>query len=186
MNKKGTSILELIISIALISLTLLFLVRLIVDINNKETNSSYTKENSINRAEIIRAIESDITNKELQEIKDLSTDGTLVFSFIFSDKTKSLLSSTKDTLNYTNSSGKKRKWTIKGGTIYTDKASCIISKDNKNAEKKFYTLVINIEINNKNEKNTHENNNPIDDITINYLGNSNIFQSNITCLGYKC
>ena len=100
MNKKGTSILELIISIALISLTLLFLVRLIVDINNKETNSSYTKENSINRAEIIRAIESDITNKELQEIKDLSTDGTLVFSFIFSDKTKSLLSSTKDTLSY--------------------------------------------------------------------------------------
>ena len=45
MNNKGSTLLELIISIALISVILVFMVRLLVDLNDSETNNKYAKKN---------------------------------------------------------------------------------------------------------------------------------------------
>ena len=59
MNNKGSTLLELIISIALISVILVFMVRLLVDLNDSETNNKYAKKNQVIRAEILRTIEND-------------------------------------------------------------------------------------------------------------------------------
>ena len=47
LNKKGSSLLELIISIALISVVMGFLVKLLVDLNNKDTNSDFAINNQV-------------------------------------------------------------------------------------------------------------------------------------------
>ena len=39
-NKKGTTLMEVIISIALISIVLAFMIKLLVDLNNTESNNS--------------------------------------------------------------------------------------------------------------------------------------------------
>ena len=73
MNNKGSTLLELIISIALISVILVFMVRLLVDLNDSETNNKYAKKNQVIRAEILRTIENDLQNKIITDIRDNST-----------------------------------------------------------------------------------------------------------------
>ena len=73
MNNKGSTLLELIISIALISVILVFMVRLLVDLNDSETNNKYAKKNQVIRAEILRTIENDLQNKIITNIRDNST-----------------------------------------------------------------------------------------------------------------
>ena len=79
LNKKGNTLIELVISIALMSVILISIVRLLVDLNNtntntktettKETNSSQTVANNVNTNAQTVAIKE--TNKELSEIKIL-------------------------------------------------------------------------------------------------------------------
>ena len=45
LNKKGTSLIEVIISIALISIVLVFMIRLLIDLNNEENNNEYAVNN---------------------------------------------------------------------------------------------------------------------------------------------
>ena len=78
MNNKGSTLLELIISIALISVILVFMVRLLVDLNDSETNNKYAKKNQVIRAEILRTIENDLQNKILTDIRDNSTTSNLM------------------------------------------------------------------------------------------------------------
>ena len=73
LNKKGNTLIELVISIALMSVILISIVRLLVDLNNTNTNNVYAKNNQINRSEILRAIESDLNNKVLVNINDTGT-----------------------------------------------------------------------------------------------------------------
>lgn len=54
LNKKGNTLIELVISIALMSVILISIVRLLVDLNNTNTNNVYAKNNQINRSEILQ------------------------------------------------------------------------------------------------------------------------------------
>ena len=65
LNNKGNTLIELIISIELMSVVLVSMVRLLVDLNNTNTNSVYAKNNEVVRSEIIRAIETDLNNYKL-------------------------------------------------------------------------------------------------------------------------
>ena len=62
LNKKGTSLAEVIISIALISVVLIFMIRLLIDLNNLETNTTYARDYQINRAVILSTIGNDLNN----------------------------------------------------------------------------------------------------------------------------
>ena len=53
LNKKGVTLAEVIVSIALISVVLVFMVKLLIELNNAETNTTYAKNNQITRAEIL-------------------------------------------------------------------------------------------------------------------------------------
>ena len=70
LNNKGTTLIELIISIVLISVVIEFMFRLIIDLNNEQENNDFAVENQINRAEAIRFISDDLLNKELISIND--------------------------------------------------------------------------------------------------------------------
>lgn len=181
LNKKGSTLLELIISISLIAVILVFLTRLLVDLNNTQTNSDYAKNNQLIRAEILRSIENDLNSNTLTGISDASTSDKLVINFTFNSGT-SQISTTKDKFTYTSINGKTRTWTMDGGIIYPNKATLTY----KESDNLIYTLILDIEVHTSNDNNKYNNNNLLDDILITYIGKYNDFQTNITCLGNDC
>lgn len=191
LNKKGTTLMELLISIALISVVLVFMIRLLVDINNSETNNDYAKDNQINRAEIIKMIETDLNNKEIVNIDDTgSNSNNLIIVFEFSDEAKSTITATTDSLVYENEE-ETRRWTMIDASIYINNVKVSYSADTKESGKKYYSLEIDIEIHTLNDNNKYGNNNRLDDIIITHIGdvtNYNGLKSGktIDCLGYKC
>lgn len=188
MNKKGTTLAELIISIALISVVLLFMIKLLIDLNDAEANNTYAKDNQINRAEILRMIGNDLNNKNIASINDSGSNETkLVINIEFTDRTSSKIEAEEKKIKYTDSDGKNRTWNIEGGTIYTKKANVYYMKDNNDSGKNYYSLSIDIEIHTTNEKNKLCNNNTLDDIIINYIGKlDDLVTTNINCLGATC
>lgn len=187
-NKRGSTLLELVISIALISIILVFLMRLLVDLNNTETNNVYAKDNQINRAEILRMIENDLNSNTITNIDSTgSTSNNLKIKFTFKNNKTSIIDATENKFTYKSSSNSTRNWTIDGGKIYTKKANVSYSDDKINeVNKRIYTLQIDIEVHTTNDKNKFGNNNLLDDILISYIGKSQDFNKNITCLGYDC
>lgn len=188
MNKKGTTLAELIISIALISVVLLFMIKLLIDLNDAEANNTYAKDNQINRAEILRMIGNDLNNKNIASINDSGSNETkLVINIEFTDRTISTIEAEEKKIKYTDSDGKNRTWNIEGGTIYTKKVNVYYMKDNNTSGKNYYSLSIDIEIHTTNEKNKLCNNNTLDDIIINYIGKlDDLVTTNINCLGATC
>ena len=190
MNKKGTTLAELIISIALISVVLLFMIKLLIDLNDAEANNTYAKDNQINRAEILRMIGNDLNNKNIASISDSESNNTkLVIRFEFTDGSWSKIEAEEKKIKYTDSDGKNRTWNIEGGTIYTKKANVYYMKDNNDSGKNYYSLSIDIEIHTTNEKNKLCNNNTLDDIIINYIGKLDDLDTpytDINCLGATC
>src|SRR5574344_2183259 len=65
LNKKGVTLIELIISMVLISVVMVFMYRLLININNEITNSTFAIDNQQNRLEIIDTVEEDILYKTL-------------------------------------------------------------------------------------------------------------------------
>lgn len=187
LGNKGSSLLELVISIALISIIMVFMINLLLDLNDRETNNNYAKDNQLNRSEIIRMIENDITSKKITNIDDTkSSIDTLKIEFSFKDNTKSYITATEDNFEYINSKNEKRRWTMKSGKIYVPRVKVYYRPDNKINEDKIYTLLIDIEIHTSNDNNKYNNNNTLDDILISYIGNTIDYNNNLNCLGQGC
>lgn len=181
MNKKGSTLLELIISIALISVILVFMVRLLVDLNDSETNNKYAKKNQVIRAEILRTIENDFQNKTMTNIQDNSTSSNLIIKFIFEGNLQSSLSVLKDKLTYKDTNNKTRTWTLKEGKFDIEEA-----KTNFTQDENIFSILINIEVHTNNEFNTSKNNNPLDDIIISYTGKPLQTDRSTYCFGSNC
>ena len=62
MNKKGFTILELLISIALISVVLLLLLRAMMALEAINHDKSYASDDEIARTELIKKIETDFSH----------------------------------------------------------------------------------------------------------------------------
>lgn len=186
LNKKGTTLAEVIISIALISVVLVFMIKLLIDLSNLEKNTTYASNNQVNRAEILRMIGNDLNNKELASITDNSDANNLNITFSFTDGTFSSINTTNKLFTYTSSDNTLRRWTIQDGSIYVNRANVYYSADNKPENNKIYTLTIDIEIHTVNEKNDVKNNNTLDDIIISYMGNVEDFTTPLSCLGNDC
>lgn len=191
MNKKGTSLVELIISIALISVILVFMIKLLLDINNNINNSDFAKNNQITRAEIIRLIENDIKEKTIKSINDSgSNSNKLVITLTFSDGSTSVIEATKSTVDeastfsYKATNENTRKWTFaEGANIYVDRVNTYYSP---NDFSDLYTMSIVIEVHTINDKNNKDKNNNMDDIIISYIGKTSDLNTSIAkCLGYS-
>ena len=175
LNRKGTTIVELIISIALLSIVLAFMLKLLVDLNNARTNTTFAKENQIIRTEIIRTIENDIKTKTITSIDNnkKSTDPKdyISIKFSFSDNSVSYLKADTTTLTYTRTDGSERKWKMKDCTIYTDKVYFNKYLPLEDAGTS-YGFVMYIQIFTINNENNDKKNNPLDDIQISYFNNN--------------
>ena len=91
MNKLGFTITELLVSIALISVVILLLLKVMLSLNSISNDKTYASSDEIKRAEIIKNIESDflelnLTNVEIKE----ESDKTSVY-FKYKDSTKKLV-----------------------------------------------------------------------------------------------
>lgn len=183
LNKKGTSLVELIISIALISVVLVFMIKLLVDINNTETNSTYAEDNQLKRAEIIKTIENDLLDKK---IKNIESEGALEITFTFDNGKTSVINVEEKKLSYTDSLGDKTSWSLSDNATYdVEKANVDYQVDESDGE--YYSLVIDIEVHTNNDKNSDENNNILDDILISYVGKKiDDSMNDLNCLGEKC
>lgn len=167
-NKRGITLIELIISIALISIVIVFLFQLLVDVKNSDNKIDYAKEFQQQRAVIIKNIQEDFLNNKLVNMRDhsvFSAEGTKI-AFAFSNSKSSELSVTKDTIEYKNIAGVKEVWKLKDNRSF----DCllpynVIGYNEEHLDQKNYSISITIplQIKSKNE-------NVMDDLQIFYLG----------------
>ncbi len=201
LNNKGLTLVELIISIVLVVVVMLFMYKLLSDVNNEKNDDSYAQENRVIRAEIIKKVEDDIFTKKLVQITDNSINDKLVIGLAFDDGTTSTIEATSTTFTYIPTSYKegevkgknaKQKWTMKECSLNKDKVKVSYTQNNN-----IYSLLINIEIYTGNDFNRlcaagEENcqNNVVDDISLSYTGTYNeTVATNIAplkCLGKGC
>lgn len=187
LNNKGMTLMELLISIALIGLILVFLLQLLNDLEHEVDNNNYAFNNQINRAEAIYTIESDLQKYNLVGIEDASNDENIVIKFHYiknNDIVTAILTSSKKEyedefldiknkyyLRYTSYNGEKYSWEMKGARIDT----CGLFNYYIDNSSNNYYFKINIPIYNSvyHEKNNEDKNNAVDDIEITYAGNKN-------------
>lgn len=101
MNKKGMTLVEVIISVGLISIVMLFLFNLLVDIEHESRHASYLKENQINRATIIKTVQEDLMNNKLNNVEMTKVSDSTTVNFIFDNFVSSLIVN-RDSVTYGN------------------------------------------------------------------------------------
>lgn len=112
MNKKGFTMTELIVSIAIIAVVMIFLVNLLVDIRYDKKNELYDTKNQINRAEIIKTIQNDLDGKIITGITDESDSNNLVVNIITTDDNSPHIIKADSNHIYYTSNNKTTKWSL--------------------------------------------------------------------------
>lgn len=168
LNNKGVTLVELIISISLISIVVMFLFRLLVDVRYSENNTDYNRENQQTRAIIIKTLETDFLERKLVGLQELSSNSNqLRLQFRYADNTTGDLSVSEDAVSYTNSNGSE-KWLLQKEKENTKlKPNCVTYQTSlsKNLEGEFFYIQFTIPVSvNPNKKNY------IDDLEFFYLG----------------
>ena len=112
--KKGFTMVELMVSIAIIAIVMVFLIQLLLDIRYDKTNELYDTANQINRAEIIKTIENDFLTSPLVSV---DTNGSSTTHLIIHLKRQDNKTATIDIpddsyISYTSCDGDARKWKI--------------------------------------------------------------------------
>ncbi len=129
-NNKGITLVELIISIALISIVIMFLFRLIADVRYSDKNIDYARENQQNRAIIIKTVQEDFLERGLVGLSDSgSSSSQFKVTFTYADGTNGILSVQADSVTYQNATGTE-KWLLEkenGNTKYN--VTCVTHKN---------------------------------------------------------
>lgn len=112
MNKKGFTMTELIVSIAIIAVVMIFLVNLLVDIRYDKKNELYDTKNQINRAEIIKTIQNDLDGKIITDITDESDSNYLVVNIRTDDDNSPHIIKADSNHIYYTSNNKITKWSL--------------------------------------------------------------------------
>lgn len=82
MNKSGVTIIELLISVSMISVVILLLVKVMFSLNNINNDETYASQDEIKRTEIIKNIENDFLKLKLNGLTITDNENTtLSFSF---------------------------------------------------------------------------------------------------------
>lgn len=96
MNKKGVTILELLISISMLSVIILLLIKVMFSLENINNDKTYASSDEISRTEIIKNIESDFLNLKLNGLSILENTNETKITFNFVNDTKELIIKTKE------------------------------------------------------------------------------------------
>lgn len=114
LNKKGMTLLEIVISIALISVVMLFLFSLLNDIQYESKHTSYAKDFLVSRATIIKDVEEDILNNNITNVMPVNVDGnkTTLNFFVGSDPSNMNLEVESKKITYKNAAGEKESFSL--------------------------------------------------------------------------
>lgn len=114
LNKKGMTLLEIIISIALISVVMLFLFSLLNDIQYESKHSSYAKDFLVSRATIIKDVQEDILNNNITNVMpvNVDTNKTTLNFFVGSDPSNMNLEVESKKITYKNAAGEKESFSL--------------------------------------------------------------------------
>lgn len=117
LNNKGITLVELIVSIALISIVIMFLFRLLIDVRYSNSSIDFSRENQQTRAIILKTIQEDLLEKKLSSFSTSVFDASsLAIYLTFKEGVNSKLAKitiTEDTLTYTNDEDITEKWSLK-------------------------------------------------------------------------
>ena len=173
MNNKGLSLLELIISISLVSVVLIFFYNIIGDLNNEITNFEISLNNQDERFEVIKTIQSDFNkNKDFKNPSITITGNSNYKNIVFKEgafvstlniSKKTIDGVSREVIMYTSSTKKKTSWVLEKDVI-------IGIDDIKISNDYDSGSYVHIPIYTANNKNNKEKNNLIDDIHL-YLMN---------------
>lgn len=183
LNKKGMTLIELLITIVFVGMILVFMFSLLNDLKGETDNNSFVFANQVNKTDAIHTIQKDLNTYDLLDIKSLSNNSIkLEFTFSKGDaEPKATLSVTKKDgvyyLNYVNASSEKYSWEMKDAII-DECASFIIHKDSDELPSYYFNLKLLVYNKNYHELNNKTNNNIIDDIEISYYGLNNLKNNN--------
>lgn len=88
-NRRGITLIELIISIALISVVLLFLFRILVLLRYDENYDAQNSKMMVNKSQIIQNIQTDFIEKGLKKV--ICNEGESTTTFEFEDTSSKIL-----------------------------------------------------------------------------------------------
>ncbi|NMA50329.1 MAG: BspA family leucine-rich repeat surface protein [Mollicutes bacterium] len=173
LNKKGLTLMEIIISVALLSLILLFMYQLLSDISFDKDNEYFASNDQNQRIEIIKTIKDEIgfsTVKNVVKVSDTTLEITVevteikndIFYIVASDKNLSIYKTSQTPSNLI------RAWTYYQGTFGSISFSKQECRDN-NAEDCGTIYKCHLPVYTENENNNLNNNNIIDDIFFDFI-----------------
>lgn len=188
LNNKGVTIVELLVSLALLSVVLMFLYNLLSNVTFEKNTDFIANANQANRIDIINTIEHDLLNDN-----DISIDEsqTKVTRLVLKGTKNYVISITENTLAYYVNNDIQNTWKIKGGklgeincentlggtTTSDNVTECksdsyntpIVCTDNLNALDSIKITECTIPVYTTNVDNSKENNNTLDDITFSFI-----------------
>lgn len=200
LSNKGMSLMELLISIALVGVVLVFIFQMLVDLKDEKETNNFVYDNQLNRIQAIKVVEDDLKNHTLVGIEDKSNSSTLMIDFHFKQKSTIKTSHLKITksgsvyyFDYQNYDGNKSRWQMEGARV--DKCGRFsFYKDSQ-----YYYFRLNLFIYNEptNDRNNETYNNYVDDIEIVFSGNVSSLDNTkstylnnkgnkTTKIGYRC
>lgn len=114
LNKKGMTLLEIVISIALISVVMLFLFSLLNDIQYESKHSSYAKDFLVSRATIIKDVQEDILNNNITNVMpvNVDTNKTTLNFFVGNNPSNMNLEVESKKITYKNAAGEKESFSL--------------------------------------------------------------------------
>ena len=114
LNKKGMTLLEIVISIALISVVMLFLFSLLNDIQYESKHTSYAKDFLVSRATIIKDVQEDILNNNITNVMQVNVDAnkTTLNFFVGSNPSNMNLEVESKKITYKNAAGEKESFSL--------------------------------------------------------------------------
>lgn len=114
-KKRGITLVEFVVSLALIALVMLFLFNLLLDIQYTTKNGSFARDNQLNRASILRTVMDDFSLLGLVGLNDVgSSANRLVLQFAFRDGTFKKLIVEDKMISYGD-----EKWSMKSSNSVT-------------------------------------------------------------------
>lgn len=190
-NNKGVTIVELLVSLALLSVVLMFLYNLLSNVTFEKNTDFIANSNQANRIDIINTIETDLILDNNIEI-DKNKDNILILKGTMKGTTTYKIVITENTLAYYVNDSIQNTWKIKGATL--GNINCNKTKGGTNTSNNVTECSDNpinnpsscrklsssqmdsikitectIPVYTENVDNSKENNNTLDDITFSFI-----------------
>ncbi len=139
MNKKGFTLMEIIVSVALLSIVMLLLFQLMIDLEYEDNHSSFAKDNQIKRATIIKRVEKDLMDKGLSLVSLNKTSDYATLTFKYSNNTDSSVVVYENKISYSGET-----WLLEsGGATYDFNNILITTYPNDN--NKLCSFILNVD-----------------------------------------